>query len=112
MNDLQFNLLRPIEHRDRILELLAQLNPKLDPHLIASRFDLMIQEPNYVCFGLFKKDQLIGLSSGWTTFRIYCGQQLELDNVIIDSNIQSRGYGKYFIEAIMLFNLEATENTL
>ena len=32
--------------------------------------------------------------------RIYCGKQLELDNVIIDSNIQSKGYGTYFIDAI------------
>jgi GNAT superfamily N-acetyltransferase len=55
---------------------------------------------------LFQDNELIGISSGWTTVRIYCGKQIELDNVIIDSTIQSKGYGKYFMEAISKWALK------
>ena len=60
----------------------------------------MVKLPNYTCFGLFLEDELVGISAGWTTVRIYCGKQLELDNVIIDSTLQSQGLGHYFINEI------------
>ena len=97
---MQLKLINPLEHLERVLDLLQQLNPDMDvKHMEALQLE-MIKIPNYQCFGLFLNDELIGISSGWTTVRIYCGKQLELDNVIIDSKIQSKGYGKYFMNAI------------
>ena len=29
----------------------------------------------------------------WTTTRLYCGKQLELDNVIVSSNYRNKGIG-------------------
>lgn len=100
MKNLEFKLINPIEHQPRTLDLLQQLNPGMDKEYIENTLSKMVNMPNYRCFGLFDKGTLIGISSGWTTVRIYCGKQLELDNVIIDSKIQSKGYGKFFMEAI------------
>lgn len=100
MCDLQFKLINPMEYRAGVLDLLKQLNPEMDVKHIENAQIEMAKVPNYKCFGLFQNEQLIGISSGWTTVRIYCGKQLELDNVIIDSKIQSKGYGKYFMNAI------------
>lgn len=55
---------------------------------------------HYKCFGLYKDRDLIGVSSGWITVRLYSGKQLELDNVVIDENIQSSGMGTYFLNQI------------
>lgn len=96
----QFKLINPLKHKEKVLNLLKQLNPKMDINSIENVLITMNGMPNYKCFALFVNDELMGVSSGWTTVRIYCGKQLELDNVIIDSKIQSKGLGKYFINSI------------
>lgn len=77
-----------------------QLNPKLTLEEVKEHQKEMFNFPTYHCFGIFIKKKLIGISSGWITVRLYSGKQLEVDNVIIDSNIQSKGYGKKFFELI------------
>ncbi len=106
MSNLDFKLIRPLDYKERVIELLSQLNPTKEIEKISTLLESMSQIPNYKCFGLFAHNELIGISSGWTTFRIYCGKQLELDNVIIDAKIQSKGYGKYFIDAIKQWSLK------
>ncbi len=106
MENIQFKLIDPKAHKDRMLDLLKQLNPEMDVNRLEVVQAKMIEVPDYRCFGLFLNDELIGISSGWTTVRIYCGKQLELDNVIIDSKIQSKGYGKYFMNAIKDWSID------
>ena len=60
----------------------------------------MFEFDNYQCFGLFENRKLIGVTSGWVTVRLYSGRQLEIDNVIIDPSLQSKGFGKAFMEEI------------
>ena len=100
MNNVHFKTINPTDYMDRTLDLLQELNPKINRKQLEKIQFEMAQLPNYTCFGLFMNDLLVGISSGWTTLRIYCGKQLELDNVIIDPNIQSQGFGKFFMEAI------------
>ena len=93
------NLTFKVLKNDNISEisiLVKQLNPKLALEKIKHYQKQMFDIPSYNCFGIFKETKLIGISSGWITIRFYSGKQLEVDNVIIDSNIQSNGYGKYF----------------
>ena len=106
MKNIQFKIINPVEHKERVVELLLQLNPEMEENSIATLITEMNELPNYICFALFEEDELIGISSGWTTVRIYCGKQIELDNVIIDSNCQSKGYGKYFMEEITKWSLD------
>ncbi|MCF7569648.1 GNAT family N-acetyltransferase [Sabulilitoribacter arenilitoris] len=105
MINIEVKLINPLEHQVKALDLLEQLNPNLEPKQIENMLIEMVKLPNYTCFGLFQNNKLIGISSGWTTIRIYCGKQIELDNVIIDSTIQSKGYGKYFMNAIKEWSL-------
>ncbi|MCG8574858.1 MAG: GNAT family N-acetyltransferase [Flavobacteriales bacterium] len=105
MKNSQFKLIDPLKYKDRILELLLQLNPDKEVNILEPLLVEMCQLSNYTCFGLFEGEELIGVSTGWTTVRIYCGKQIELDNVIIDSHYQSKGYGKYFMEEIKHWSL-------
>ncbi len=97
--NLTFKLLTEA-HIPEIAILGHQLNPKLSLETIAAYQKDMFQFPTYHCFGLFRNDNLIGISGGWITIRFYSGKQLEVDNVIIDSTIQSKGYGKLFFNFI------------
>ncbi|MEW2921451.1 GNAT family N-acetyltransferase [Muricauda sp. ANG21] len=100
MKNVCVELIDPIKNLEKVLYLLKLLNPEMTDSQIEKLLRQMSQLSNYRCFGLFQEQKLIGISSGWTTVRIYCGKQLELDNVIIDSRIQSKGFGKYFIDEI------------
>lgn len=88
------------EYISQILYLTKQLNPTIVISEIENRQLQMFEFVNYKCFGLFENDKLIGVSSGWITVRLYSGKQLEIDNFIIDSTIQSKGFGKLFINEI------------
>ena len=52
------------------------------------------------CFGLYNDGTLNGLIGCWTSIRLYTGKHLELDNVIINNELQSKGYGKLFFDFI------------
>lgn len=112
MKNLQFKLINPLEHKDTVLKLLKLLNPKMNKSKLEESLTSMVEMPNYKCFALFQDAELIGISSGWTTVRIYCGKQLELDNVIIDSKIQSKGFGKYFVNAIKQWSISNSYKSL
>jgi GNAT superfamily N-acetyltransferase len=89
-----------LENLAEIVRLTRQLNPDIDITELEKRQSEMFGLDTYTCFGLFEKGILIGVSSGWITVRLYSGKQLEVDNVIIDSTIQSKGYGKLFMDEI------------
>ena len=105
MKGLQFKLINPLEYKEMVLNLLRQLNPKMDINSIENILIKRNETNGHNCFALFENNQLIGISSGYSIIRIYSGKQLELENVIIDSKIQSKGYGKYFINAIKKWSL-------
>ncbi len=112
MNNLQFKLIKPLEYKKAVIKLLKFLNPKMNKNNLEDTLIKMTEMPNYKCFALFQGGKLIGISGGWTTVRIYCGKQLELDNVVIDSQIQSKGFGKYFINAIKQWTIRNNYNSL
>lgn len=100
MNNLMVRTINPLKNLSAVKELLLQLNPEKGEKYIGHMLEQMHTIKNYKCFGLYKNHKLIGISSGWTTKRIYCGKQLELDNVIIDEKLQSKGLGKIFFDKI------------
>jgi GNAT superfamily N-acetyltransferase len=97
--ELQIQLLER-GHTRQIAGFGLLLNPGSTIEKLERYADEMFGFDNYRCFGLFEQEELIGISSGWITVRFYSGKQLEVDNVIIDPAIQSKGYGKYFFELI------------
>ena len=107
-------ILQPLntEDIDRILPLVQELNPELSARTIIENQKEMFRLSTYRCFGLFQGDNLIGISSGWITIRHYSGKQLEIDNVIVPSKYQSKGYGARFIELIEQWSREQGCKTL
>ena len=87
-----------IQHIDEIIPLTQQLNS--ENKNLKTYQTQMFDFDNYHCFGFYLNDELIGLSSGWITVRLYSGKQLEVDNVIIDEKHQSKGFGKQFFELL------------
>ncbi|HOY14537.1 MAG TPA: GNAT family N-acetyltransferase, partial [Saprospiraceae bacterium] len=97
---------------EQAVPILAQLNKTISHELIAARFEAMFGYDQYICFGLFDDDQFVGLCGAWTTTRVYCGKQLELDNLVIDQNVRSKGYGKFLFEHIDKWCLERGYETI
>ncbi|MFC6267159.1 GNAT family N-acetyltransferase [Frigoriflavimonas asaccharolytica] len=89
-----------------------QLNPQLTLEQTEAYFLEMFEFRNYTCFGLFLEEKLVGISSAWTTVRLYSGKQLEVDNVIIDNAQQSKGLGKKFFEFIENWARERNYKTI
>ena len=85
---------------DAIVPLANKLHPHLDAESIRASLAEMFTYPTYYCFGLWQDGKLIAMSNGWITVRIYSGKQLEVDNVIVDPDLRSKGVGKYFFACI------------
>jgi len=83
-----------------ILPIILQLNTEYKEVLMQVYLNEMFEYKTYTCFGLFLENKLIGVTSGWTSTKLYSGKQLEVDNVVIDSKYRSSGYGKFFEEEI------------
>ena len=97
MKDLCFKLLER-SHISEIVLLGQQLNPSLSLEQLKSYQEKMFDCTTYQCFGLFFEGKLKGIAGGWISVRFYSGKQLEVDNVIIDSSMQSKGFGKKFFQ--------------
>lgn len=96
---MELRILRARDIED-ILILAKQLNPHISIEELTARQEEMFKFENYHCFGFIENGKLVGISSGWISVRHYCGKQLELDNVIVNNQIQSKGYGKKFMGLI------------
>ncbi len=80
--------------------LIKQLNPNREIEVLNKRLEQMLNQKSYYCFGLYNNDILIGVIGCWKSFRLYTGKHLELDNVVINNKLQSKGYGKLFFDFI------------
>lgn len=83
-----------------ITRLGCELNPELDEVLIRERALAMFSYANYVCFGAFSGPDLVGITGGWFTTRLYSGKQLELDHVIIAEAYRAHGIGSDFFDFV------------
>jgi hypothetical protein len=95
MSNLRFKPINPIKYPRKSLDLLKQLNPKLKSEAIEKNRIATIKRPIHNCFGLFVNNKLIGISGEWVTARIYCGKQLQLDNMCLQVKILLRLQRKY-----------------
>lgn len=90
MEEERFFKLLSIQDIQEIATLGQQLNPSLGIGDVRDYLIQMFEFQSYQCFGLYIGQQLVGIASGWITVRLYSGKQLELDNVIIHSEMQSK----------------------
>ena len=99
MANLHFKQLS-IDDQSEIARLGQKLNPDLTMETMIDFVGQMFEFKNYHCFGLLLDGKIVGITSGWETVRFYSGKQLEVDNVIIDTTLQSGGLGTKFFEFI------------
>ncbi len=85
---------------NEIIPFAQKLNPAKTSEELLGFLTEMFSFGNYHCFGLYAGDVLAGITSGWVTVRFYSGKQLEVDNVIVDPGIRSKGLGKTFLGLI------------
>jgi GNAT superfamily N-acetyltransferase len=91
---------------DAIVPLANKMRPDIDAETMRVYLAEMFNLPTYHCFGFWQNGKLVAVSNGWITVRFYSGKQLEVDNVIVDPDLRSRGVGKYFFAHIQEGALE------
>lgn len=99
--NLEFKII-PKKNILDILPLLTQLNTKTPVDLLKRRV-LEMANQNYECAGMYLDTELIGICGIWYMTRHYIGKSSELDQVIIDPKLQSKGYGAKFIQWISVY---------
>lgn len=95
-----------INNLPEILKLTQQLNPNLALSELERRQKLMFEFDTYKCFGIYDDQELIGLSSGWITVKLYSDKQLEIDNFVISESHRGKGFGKQLIQYIEIWSIE------
>lgn len=82
---------------DQIIPLVYALSEgKVSEAILKSRFDEM-KNQNYKCAGVFKDDELVGVTGLWFCTRHYMGKSVELDHVYIKPEHRGNGLGKQFM---------------
>jgi GNAT superfamily N-acetyltransferase len=75
-----------------ILPLIEMHNPKIAPEELRSRLEAMIPH-GYHCIAAFLEDRVVGVAGYWLGVRFWCGEYMDVDNVVVDETLRSRGIG-------------------
>lgn len=103
--DFRFAII-PNNELDIIIPLVYELNEfKVPLDVLKLRFNEMSTQ-NYECAGIFKDDELIGVSGLWFCTRHYIGKSIELDHVYIKPEFRGSGLGKDFMKWISDYVIE------
>jgi GNAT superfamily N-acetyltransferase len=77
--------------------LLNQLNPGLTKAQFTSRLPKMLAQ-GYRCIAYEEKDKYLGLCGFWQGTRFWCGDFIDLDNVVVDEKARNKGIGKKLVD--------------
>lgn len=80
------------EELPQILPLISHLNPKLAPEELERRLHLMIPQ-GYHCIAAYDGEQMVGVAGYWLGTRFYCGEYMDVDNVVVQESLRSAGIG-------------------
>ena len=81
-----------IDELPRILPLIEKHNAKIEPAELRRRLELMIPQ-GYHCIAALDGDRIVGVAGYWLGARFYCGEYMDVDNVVVDESLRSRGIG-------------------
>lgn len=83
---------------DDAARLLGLLNPDTPLPLVRERLETILAEhPHYQIIGAFSGGRLVGVCGAWVATKIWCGKYLEIDNLVVDSELRSGGVGTQLI---------------
>ena len=89
--------LKTLEEMLPHLDVLSELYPNLDREGYSRLLENMIPN-NYAQVGVFLDDKCIAISGYWLGTKLWCGNYLELDNVIVCEAARGTGAGKLIQE--------------
>jgi len=75
-----------------VLPLIEMHNAQVAPEELRRRLDVMIPH-GYRCIAAFSKERLVGVAGYWLGARFYCGEYMDVDNVVVDESLRSLGIG-------------------
>jgi GNAT superfamily N-acetyltransferase len=76
--------------------LVKQQNPGITRKIFDARLKKMLPQ-GYRCIAWKEKNAYLGLCGFWTGTRFWCGNFIDLDNVIVDAKVRSKGIGKKLV---------------
>ena len=80
-----------------ILPLIEMHNPKLAPEELHRRLQAMIPH-DYHCIAAFQAGRIVGVAGYWLGVRFWCGEYMDVDNVVVDPELRSRGIGSQMMD--------------
>lgn len=80
-----------------ILPLIEKHNAKVAPEELRRRLEVMIPH-GYHCIAAFLGDRMAGVAGYWLGARFYCGEYMDVDNVVVDETLRSQGIGKLMMD--------------
>ena len=95
-NKIELRELIHIKELSTIYPLIKQLNPKLGKKQFEGYLRDMVAQ-GYRCVAAYDKGNLIGVCGFWFGVRFWCGPFIDLDNVVVDQKIRSKGIGKKLV---------------
>jgi GNAT superfamily N-acetyltransferase len=80
-----------------ILPLIERHNPKVEPAELRRRLEAMISF-GYHGIAAFDGGHMVGVAGYWLGARFYCGEYMDVDNVVVDESLRSRGVGQKLMD--------------
>ncbi len=78
--------------------LLGQLYPDREPARIAAEIQRMLDQPGWRMVGIFDGEECAATMLVQEGFRMYCGQFIRMDSMVIDETRRSRGLGRVLMQ--------------
>ncbi len=78
--------------------LLEQLYPERSPELIAEEVATMLAQQGWRMVGIFDGEECAATMFVQEGYRLYCGQFIRMDSMVIDESRRSRGLGRVLMD--------------
>ncbi len=75
-----------------ILPLIEKHNATIEPAELRRRLEVMIPR-GYHCIAAVRDGCVVGVAGYWLGARFYCGEYMDVDNVVVEESLRSRGIG-------------------
>ena len=86
-----------VEEFPLILPLIEKHNSKIAPEELRRRLEVMSTH-HYHCIAAFDGEQIVGVAGYWLGARFYCGEFMDVDNVVVDESLRSHGIGSLMMD--------------
>jgi GNAT superfamily N-acetyltransferase len=80
-----------------IMPLIERHNASIAPEELRRRLDVMVPH-GYHCIAAFLEDRIVGVAGYWLGARFYCGEYMDVDNVVVDPELRAQRIGAQMMD--------------